>query len=929
MSQQQNHSNNVQQVAGSLDRAQDLSHASKTSPCLHCGKPDWCYLVGDLSVCKRDAEPARGWARTSKRDKDGSFYYAPCQEKATRPKSKKEYFYPSRDGSPLVKTTRIDDGYGKKKFFQSHWDGQQWANSNPKEVKCQIPIYRYKEIKEAIASDQLIFVVEGEGVADDLWKLGLVATTFVGGAGKYRAYGSGYKEDLAGATLVLCPDRDEPGVAHMREVAQDFPSCQWLYAPPTPYFWEHLPKSQGLDISDWINDGATVTDIMQLISPTPLPYLSSDYKVTGDGDSSGDSWVTATRGSRQTIPELVTTVTTVLGGSLGSVEEKYALHQAYLNSGIERRIFDEVVATERLKLTQIEQETKEKLNTLIEGASVNIDWSKVLPASLARDIVHDGELQGVDPIVLWQPILSACASLAGIKVRLDVESHVIPAIVWTATVLETGGGKTRGDSLGLAPLIEMQIKEKTRHEGAERAYKAAYRDWEKGGRDGDEPLPPKLHKYLFDVATIQAVMKRCAENGDSGALWARDEISGLFKSLGQFNSGGDEGLQILLKAWNGGAMSCDRVSLADSFFVKDSALSLTGGIQPGVFRDSFKDSNDASGLQARFLFAAPSRQRQSRRQSKGYCQLADRLPGLYKWLEDLPATTIKLSRGADNLYAELVEAQEDELERTSNPAVRAWLAKWSTHAMRISIILHLIECYYKRLSPDCPLSSETLERAIAFSQYYRSVFASLQEKVSDSDELSTLLLQIQDRALKAPSGITMRDLYRSVKPLSKVSKEEGLSVATYTESLCSQLSSLGHGELVRAEKTVKYIAFNIKKDIGGSNIGDNGDNTPQTTINKEMQLSPEVSPQLSLSPLNYNCHLDTETIPPMDDTSKTIDPPQEEVQVNAGYIREAIAVMDWQMIKDLADGWEPQFKRLVWRLLTNEEKATVKLLAER
>ncbi|BAY66916.1 hypothetical protein NIES22_70600 (plasmid) [Calothrix brevissima NIES-22] len=242
-----------------------LIHVSKLNPCIHCGKPDWCYSLGELSVCKRDAEPAKGWTRTSKQDRDGSYYYAPVQEKAVRSKAKKDYFYLSRDGQPLVKVARIDDGHGKKSFPQSHWDGQQWVSGNPDEIKRKIPIYRYQEVRKAIAAGELIFIVEGEGVADTLWDLGLAATTFIGGSGKYRSYGTGYKEDLAGASVVICPDRDEPGLKHADDIAQDFPNAQWLYAPPNPFFWEHLPKSGGLDIGDWVKDGAKATDIIEQV----------------------------------------------------------------------------------------------------------------------------------------------------------------------------------------------------------------------------------------------------------------------------------------------------------------------------------------------------------------------------------------------------------------------------------------------------------------------------------------------------------------------------------------------------------------------------------------------------------------------------------------------------------------------------------------
>jgi predicted P-loop ATPase len=242
-----------------------LAEVTKENPCPHCGKSDWCYRIAELTVCNRDAEPALGWQRTSKTDRNGKPYYAPAtQEKQVHPQGKTEYVYHSRDGQPLVKVTRIDDGNGKKKIFQSHWDGKNWVKGLTEEIKKAIPIYRYGEVKQAISSSKPIFIVEGEGVADKLWALGLAATTTIGGAGKYRAYGSS-QQDLEGATLVLCPDRDTPGLAHMEDINKDFPDAKWLYAPPSDFYWTHLPKTGGLDIKDWIESGATTENILQAI----------------------------------------------------------------------------------------------------------------------------------------------------------------------------------------------------------------------------------------------------------------------------------------------------------------------------------------------------------------------------------------------------------------------------------------------------------------------------------------------------------------------------------------------------------------------------------------------------------------------------------------------------------------------------------------
>jgi predicted P-loop ATPase len=114
-------------------------------------------------------------------------------------------------------------------------------------------------------------MVEGEGCADTIWLVGICATTTLGGSGNYKSYGS-YLEDLAGADLVVCPDRDEPGVKHIEARASDFPNAQWLYAPPNDFYCQRLPKSQGLDVSDWLNSGATAEDIRAAVTNKSLVY---------------------------------------------------------------------------------------------------------------------------------------------------------------------------------------------------------------------------------------------------------------------------------------------------------------------------------------------------------------------------------------------------------------------------------------------------------------------------------------------------------------------------------------------------------------------------------------------------------------------------------------------------------------------------------
>ncbi|MEG5037324.1 hypothetical protein [Microcoleus sp. AT3-D2] len=248
----------------------NLVRVSKDNPCLHCGKSDWCYSIGDLSVCNRDQPPATGWEVTSKSDADGHIFYAPIQKKAIRPAGTHYFHYPNRNGSPLARVRRIDFGNGRKKDIkQEHWDKNKndWVMGLGKVERASIPVYCRADVQKAIANGDWIFIVDGESCADALWDLGLAATTSIGGMGKWRITDT---SDLQGAKVVICPDRDIPGVEDAAKISEHFPGAQWLYCYPDSWAWDNLPKSQGLDVKDWIEDKKlSAQNILNSLTPHP------------------------------------------------------------------------------------------------------------------------------------------------------------------------------------------------------------------------------------------------------------------------------------------------------------------------------------------------------------------------------------------------------------------------------------------------------------------------------------------------------------------------------------------------------------------------------------------------------------------------------------------------------------------------------------
>jgi len=114
-----------------------------------------------------------------------------------------------------------------------------------------------------------------------LMQLGIPATTSIGGARKWSKYGyPNYLADLSNFRVVLCPDADRGGIFHMLEIERSLRTAGievagWLLAPPDAP-WESLPDSGGLDVVDWLENGATAKQILDSVRVALPDYLAED-----------------------------------------------------------------------------------------------------------------------------------------------------------------------------------------------------------------------------------------------------------------------------------------------------------------------------------------------------------------------------------------------------------------------------------------------------------------------------------------------------------------------------------------------------------------------------------------------------------------------------------------------------------------------------
>jgi len=237
------------QYAGSLtrnDRSGTFAH--------HLGGNCNCGTSHD------PAPPARVAAFRQRSERDAESSIKPVPQPGTTVSPAKSrilevYEYRNEAGALLYEVAR----YEPKDFRQRQPDGKGGYIWNMKDMRRVL--YRLPELLKADPS-LLVFIPEGEKDVNRLCDCGLVSTTNVGGAGKWRTEDS---EFLVGRQVVLLPDNDDVGRRHAELIARV------LHKTAAGVRILSLPEvGETGDVSDWLDAGHGVDELLRRAGESPL-----------------------------------------------------------------------------------------------------------------------------------------------------------------------------------------------------------------------------------------------------------------------------------------------------------------------------------------------------------------------------------------------------------------------------------------------------------------------------------------------------------------------------------------------------------------------------------------------------------------------------------------------------------------------------------
>lgn len=176
----------------------------------------------------------------------------PQREREALGPSIAEYIYTDEAGTPLYRVTRHEP----KTFRQWRPDGNGGWLPGLRSNTRMVP-YRLRELLE----NPIVFVVEGEKDVETLREHGFVATSNVGGAGKwakqFREWG--WARYFRGRTVIVIPDTDPVGRLHGTQVIRT------LKPVAAQVILVDLRPDDVKDITEWFQNGHSEFELVELL----------------------------------------------------------------------------------------------------------------------------------------------------------------------------------------------------------------------------------------------------------------------------------------------------------------------------------------------------------------------------------------------------------------------------------------------------------------------------------------------------------------------------------------------------------------------------------------------------------------------------------------------------------------------------------------
>jgi uncharacterized protein DUF3987 len=481
-----------------------------------------------------------------------------------------------------------------------------------------------------------------------------------------------------------------------------------------------------------------------------------------------------------------------------------------------------------------------------------------LPSRIGDYVRAASKAIGCESSFIALPMLAALARAIGNKrvIRLK-RTWTEPAIIWAAIIGKSGTHKTPALQAAMKFLDRRQAESMAKHTENLRSYEQELAQYEreyaawKRGKSDEQPPPkpeePACNRFTTSDCTIEALASLLSTQFD-GLLVTRDELAGWLGGIAEYKGGKGSDLGHWLACWSAQPLTVDRkTGTIKMIHVPCAAVSLVGGIQPGVLRSAIGREHMQDGLCARLLLAMPPSKHVvwtddtvDQRTESSLDEVFDRLLLLEPAANENGApepVPLDLTAEAKRVWVEYFNRHRAELVDLDDDLASAW-SKLEAYAARFALIFQLCTWAAGDASAGHAIDEGSIRKAIELSDWFggeaKRVYGMFVEDAQDQEQRELIEL-IQRKG----GSITSRELMRSCFRIKKATEAEAA-----LESLVK--TKIGKWEPVERQggpgrPTRKFVlnpADTIDIDTISTNPGKNGNcvnvngvNAPSTQPN--------------------------------------------------------------------------------------------------
>ena len=414
-----------------------------------------------------------------------------------------------------------------------------------------------------------------------------------------------------------------------------------------------------------------------------------------------------------------------------------------------------------------------------------------LPGPVREYASASAEAIGCDPSFVALPVLACLARAIGNRrvIRLR-RTWTEPAIVWGAIIGKSGSHKSPALQAAMRFLNRLQEETIRQHAATIACYEREKLQHEKdlkawqrskaGDPPPEKPAEPVCTRFTTSDCTIEALAALLAVQSD-GLLVVRDELAGWLGGIAEYKGGRGSDLGHWLASWSAQPLTVDRKTGAVKMLhVPRAAVSLVGGIQPGVLREAIGREHLQDGLCARLLLAMPEPRAVTWTEAavdheteaalaEVFSRLLAMEPGTDDNGEPEPIP-LDLTPEAKAVWVEYFNRHRAELANLDDDLAAAW-SKLEAYTARFALIFQLVEWAAGDAAAGHEIDETSMRAAIELSDWFggeaRRVYGLFVETSEDREQR-----ELVELIHRKGGKVTPRELARSSRRYRKSGEAE-------------------------------------------------------------------------------------------------------------------------------------------------------------